>query len=130
MGGSFQNLLRLQYYLEQVNIGLPREEMFRVALGMKELSATRPQIGKMRFWGKIFGIQKNYYVIETELKIGSAEQTADLWTPSDDSAAKSGQAGQPENPGTTENILDAVQTFSRAKDVVLNHEFLTAYSKT
>ncbi|CAL8143133.1 unnamed protein product [Orchesella dallaii] len=130
MGGSFQNLLRLQYYLEQINIGLPREEMFRVALGIKELSATRPQIAKLRFWGKIFGIQKNYYVIEAEFKFGSAEQTMDLWTPSDDTADKNGQEGQQGIPPGTENILDAVQTFSRAKDVVLNHEFLTAYSKT
>ncbi len=49
VAGSFQNLLRLQYYLEQVNLGLPREEMFRLALAIKDLTATRPYIRKARY---------------------------------------------------------------------------------
>lgn len=189
MGGSFQNLLRLQYYLEQVNIGLPREEMFRLALGIKELSGSRSQIGRLRFWGKIFGIMKNYYVVEAELKFGGSENAMDLWTPKEDeeeegglstdkskksltnndksrrsltndeksrrslangeksrrslanddnksrrsltSGAVSGSGnGNKEITGNPETMLDAIQTFSRAKDVVLNHEFLQAYSKT
>lgn len=176
MGGSFQNLLRLQYYLEQVNIGLPREEMFRLALGIKELSGSRSQIGKLRFWGKIFGIKKNYYVVEAELKFGGSENAMDLWQPKEDeeeeglssdnnkskrsltndnksrrsltnndnksrrsitnggagggaNAGGSGNANK-EITGNPETMLDAIQTFSRAKDVVLNHDFLTAYSKT
>lgn len=148
MGGSFQNLLRLQYYLEQVTIGLPREEMFRIALGIKELSGSRTQIGRLRFWGKIFGTSKNYYVVEAELKFGGTEQEMDLWVPKDDNeeeevedeeegaievrskVPKKMVVAEEAPTANPEPMLDAKQTFSRAKDVVLNHDFLTAFSKT
>jgi hypothetical protein len=48
VGGSFQNLLRLAYYLEQVNIGLPREEMFRLAIAIRDLTSQRPFITRAR----------------------------------------------------------------------------------
>lgn len=133
-GGSFQNLLRLQYYLEQVNLGLPREEMFRLAIGIKEMAEARPQISRLRFWGKIFALQKNYYIIEAELKFGGSDQAPDLWVPGDDgtgvgdSGENDGEGGA--GGGAQEQVMDALQTFSRAKNVVLNHEVLAAYSKT
>ena len=40
--GGFPNLLRLQYYLEQVNTGLPREEMFKVALALRQIKLNNP----------------------------------------------------------------------------------------
>jgi hypothetical protein len=48
VAGNFSNLLRLQYYLEQISVGLPREELFRLALSIKDLTANRPFITKAR----------------------------------------------------------------------------------
>ena len=33
---------------------------------MKGLLNKQPNIQKLRFWGKIFGIQKNYYITEAD----------------------------------------------------------------
>ena len=131
-GGSFQNLLRLQYYLEQVNIGLSREEMFRLALGIKELHGSRPQIGRLRFWGKIFGTQRNYYVVEAELKFGGTDQAMDLWQPKEEENNEVElQIQKRLSDAAIKGLeMDAVQTFDRAKDVVLNRDFLQTYAKT
>ena len=40
--GGFPNLLRLQYYLEHANIGLPREEMFKIALVLRQIKLSNP----------------------------------------------------------------------------------------
>jgi len=40
--GGFPNLMRLLYYLEQINVGLPRDEMFRIALAIRQLTVTHP----------------------------------------------------------------------------------------
>lgn len=126
--GSFQNLMRLHYYLEQVNVGLSREEMFRIALGIKEMTGSKSQIGKIRFWGKVFGSQKDYYVVEAELRFGGGDQAMDLWNPKGDDGHEKGRKSDGGSGKALE--MNAAQTFGRAKDVVLNHEFLQAYSKS
>ncbi|KAF5283948.1 hypothetical protein FQA39_LY17189 [Lamprigera yunnana] len=61
------DMLRLSYFFEQAGLGLPRTEMFSILLSLKKLIRTEP-IKSIRFWGKILGSHKNYYVMETELK--------------------------------------------------------------
>ena len=33
---------------------------------MKVLMSEKPSIEKLRFWGKIFGLTKNYYIVEVD----------------------------------------------------------------
>lgn len=63
------DLMRLQHYFEQAGVGLNREEIVRVQLAMKRLIDTFP-LHHARFWGKIFGTEQNYYVIEVEFRDG------------------------------------------------------------
>ncbi|XP_060064318.1 radial spoke head protein 6 homolog A-like [Ylistrum balloti] len=72
------NLLRQAYFFEQVGFGLPREEIVRVSIAMRDIVEQWP-IENVRFWGKIFGIHQNYYVVETDFQEGDYESdTSDL----------------------------------------------------
>jgi radial spoke head protein 4/6 len=62
------NLLELAYYFEQAAIGLGKEETYRVWLALKQLVDTYP-LESIRFWGKIFGIEQNYYIAEVKIEI-------------------------------------------------------------
>ncbi|XP_017890081.1 radial spoke head protein 6 homolog A [Ceratina calcarata] len=61
------NMMDLLYYFEQTNVGLPRREMILLNLSIRRLLADKP-IENVRFWGKILGNPKNYYVVEAELE--------------------------------------------------------------
>lgn len=45
---------------------------------MKNLLNEKPDIQKLRFWGKIFGIKNNYYIVEVDSGILSSEEENDL----------------------------------------------------
>ncbi|CAH0550690.1 unnamed protein product [Brassicogethes aeneus] len=64
---SKNNMLQLLYYFEQTGVGLPRNDMFYLTLSMRKLIHSKP-ISKIRFWGVIYGIFKNYIILEAELK--------------------------------------------------------------
>ncbi|KAK2554388.1 Radial spoke head protein 4-like protein A [Acropora cervicornis] len=57
------DLMNLVFFFEQAGIGLSREEMFRVFLALKQLVDSKP-LQMVRFWGKVFGIECNYYIAE------------------------------------------------------------------
>nr|XP_034177169.1 radial spoke head protein 6 homolog A [Osmia lignaria]XP_034177170.1 radial spoke head protein 6 homolog A [Osmia lignaria] len=61
------NMLDLLYYFEQTNVGLPRSEMVVLNLSIRKLMSEAP-IENVRFWGKILGNPKNYYVVEADLQ--------------------------------------------------------------
>jgi radial spoke head protein 4A len=44
-------------------VGVGREEIFRIWLALKQLVEKYP-LESIRFWGKIFGIEQNYYIAE------------------------------------------------------------------
>ncbi|XP_058806534.1 radial spoke head protein 6 homolog A [Phymastichus coffea] len=60
------NLFELLFYSEQVDIGLPRTEVVLLNLAIRKLIA-KIKVEDVRFWGKILGRSKNYYVIEASL---------------------------------------------------------------
>lgn len=66
---AFPNLMKICYFLEQAGVGLSRDETFRVLLALKQLSDTQP-LQTVRFWGKIFGTEQNYYIAEGEYREG------------------------------------------------------------
>lgn len=61
------NVAEVSFYLEQVGVGLGREEMYRIFLALKQLVDTQP-LQRCRFWGKILGIEANYIVAEVEYR--------------------------------------------------------------
>ncbi|KAL2711444.1 radial spoke head protein 6 A [Vespula squamosa] len=63
---SIPNMMDLLFYFEQTGVGLPRGEMILLNLAIRKLASTVP-IENVRFWGKILGNPKNYYVVEAEL---------------------------------------------------------------
>src|SRR5690606_39216414 len=52
-------------YFELGGICLPDEELYKIALSMKQLAISR-KLKKLRFFGKIYGIEKNYIICEAE----------------------------------------------------------------
>ncbi|CAF4657953.1 unnamed protein product, partial [Rotaria socialis] len=62
------HILEQAYYFEQAGIGLGKDESYRIWLALKQL-ADKGQIDKLRFWGKIFGTQKNYFIAEAEQNV-------------------------------------------------------------
>jgi len=67
------NLPELMYYFEQAAIGISREEMMRIFLALKQLVDNYP-LQTCRFWGKLFGTEKNYIVAEVEYREGEEEE--------------------------------------------------------
>ncbi|KAL6256088.1 hypothetical protein P5V15_013323 [Pogonomyrmex californicus] len=61
------NMLKLFFYFEQTGVGLPRHEVMLLNLSIRKLALTMP-LKNIRFWGKILGKPKNYYVLEAELE--------------------------------------------------------------
>ncbi|TGZ46243.1 Radial spoke head protein 4-like protein A [Temnothorax longispinosus] len=61
------NMLDLLFYFEQTGVGLPRHEIALLNLSIRKLASTMP-LENIRFWGKILGKPKNYYILEAELQ--------------------------------------------------------------
>nr|CAD7458814.1 unnamed protein product [Timema tahoe] len=59
------DLMELMFFFEQAGVGLPRHEMFLIALAISKLSQSQP-VEKVRFWGRILGTKKNYIIAESE----------------------------------------------------------------
>ncbi|XP_060719503.1 radial spoke head protein 6 homolog A [Tachysurus vachellii] len=67
------NLAEINFFLEQIGVGLGREEMHRILLALKQLVDIQP-LQHCRFWGKILGIEGNYIVAEVEFRDGDEEE--------------------------------------------------------
>eukprot|EP01028_Stygiella_incarcerata_P012851 TRINITY_DN80529_c0_g1_i1.p1 TRINITY_DN80529_c0_g1~~TRINITY_DN80529_c0_g1_i1.p1 ORF type:complete len:618 (-),score=237.09 TRINITY_DN80529_c0_g1_i1:303-2156(-) len=53
--------------LQRFGIGLSREDYYRLSIGIQRLCEQNP-IKSARFWGLLFGLENNYFVVETEFK--------------------------------------------------------------
>jgi len=65
--------MELSFYFEQAGVGLNREEVVRIWLALKNLVDSHT-LAHVRFWGKIFGREQNYYVAEVEYREGDEEE--------------------------------------------------------
>ncbi|KAL4219670.1 Radial spoke head protein 4 A [Mactra antiquata] len=63
---SVPDILRQAAFFELAGVGIPREENVRISLALSDLLNDYTSIRTIRFWGKILGLTKNYYVAETE----------------------------------------------------------------
>ena len=69
MGTLPPNVMENLFYFEQAGLGLPRQEAFQMSLSIRSLM-RETRLQKVRFWGKILGMEKNYYVAEAEFQEG------------------------------------------------------------
>lgn len=70
---ALPNLSEVGFYLEQIGVGLGREEMQRIFLALKQLVETHG-LPSCRFWGKILGTESNYIIAEAEYREGEEEE--------------------------------------------------------
>lgn len=73
---ALPNLMDLNFFFEQAAVGLSKEETFKVLLSLKTLVDSKP-LQTVRFWGKIFGIENNYYIAEVDYREGELEEEED-----------------------------------------------------
>uniref|UniRef100_A0A8C6WP51 Radial spoke head component 4A n=1 Tax=Neogobius melanostomus TaxID=47308 RepID=A0A8C6WP51_9GOBI len=70
---ALPNLPEVGFYLEQLGVGLGREELQRVFLALKQLVDTHA-LPRCRFWGKIVGTEGSYVIAEAEYREGEEEE--------------------------------------------------------
>ncbi|XP_055083454.1 radial spoke head protein 4 homolog A [Periophthalmus magnuspinnatus] len=70
---ALPNLSEVGFHLEQIGVGLGREELQRVFLALKQLVETH-SVPRCRFWGKILGTENNYIIVEAEYREGEEEE--------------------------------------------------------
>ncbi|KAJ8275671.1 hypothetical protein COCON_G00074230 [Conger conger] len=97
------NLAEQSFYLEQAGVGLPREELQRIHLALKQLVDAQP-LQTCRFWGKILGTQANYLVAEVDFREGEEEDEEGLQEDGADEEEKEGGAGDEDEEEATEEI--------------------------
>ena len=67
------NVHETMHFFEQAGVGIGREESVRIFLALKQLVEKYP-LDSIRFWGKLFGVEENYYVAEVKFQDGKEEE--------------------------------------------------------
>lgn len=70
--GDVADIVEDASQFEWAGVSLGREEAFRIALSIKQLVETQP-LKSARFFGKVFGNEADYYIVESEFKEGQGE---------------------------------------------------------
>jgi len=60
------DLVHDHHLLQQAGINLNNEQVYQLYLSIQQL-ANQYQLANVRFWGKIFGTKKDYYIVEAKL---------------------------------------------------------------
>lgn len=71
---TVRDLCELQFYWNLFGIGFPREEVFSLSCALRQLRKKNASIATCRFWGKIFGLQSDYYIAECTLTQDALEK--------------------------------------------------------
>jgi radial spoke head protein 4A len=74
---TIPDIIQITNRFEEGGVGIGKSEAFRVSLSMRKLAAKHP-ITKLRFWGKILGLEKNYFIVEAEYKDGEAPKPEEV----------------------------------------------------
>lgn len=64
--GSVQDLMAERQIYQWAGIGFGEQETYRLQKSLKQL-ATEKQAKSLRFFGKVFGTQRDYYIVEAEV---------------------------------------------------------------
>ena len=67
------DLMDFAAHFESGDVGIAKEDLFRMTLSLKKLSDVEP-LKTVRFWGKIIGLESSYYVAEGEFREGEGEE--------------------------------------------------------
>lgn len=81
-----------------LQIGLGREEFFRINLSLKQLTEKYP-LASTKFWGKIFGTKANYIIAEAEFQEGEGEEE-------EEEERSEKEQGEGDGDGGTEDMDD------------------------
>jgi hypothetical protein len=60
------NLFFSQFYWNMLGIGLPMDEVYMLTRSIQKLQKSMP-IKNCSFWGKIYGLRSDYFIVEAEL---------------------------------------------------------------
>ncbi|KAJ3260820.1 Radial spoke head protein 4 A [Boothiomyces macroporosus] len=71
--GDFPDMMDLAGLWEWAGVSFGKEDTFLLFLAIKNLVEVK-QLKSVRLWGKIFGTQGNYIIVEAELKEGAADE--------------------------------------------------------
>ncbi|ORX86769.1 hypothetical protein BCR32DRAFT_324838 [Anaeromyces robustus] len=66
-GNEMPDLMSISNLFEWAGLSLGKEETFLINASMQRLM-TEKGLKSMRFWGKIYGTKKNYYIVEADQK--------------------------------------------------------------
>jgi radial spoke head protein 4A len=101
--GEMPDIITEQELFQSFGEGLSESEAFRVYVAAKRLLDKEP-LAKVRFWGKIQGTQKDYYVVEAKIDENRVAEKEEA------------EEEQPETVGKpAETIYQALNTY-RAKE--------------
>jgi len=74
--GLVQNFLEDSAMFEWAGVGFGRQESYSIAMSLRKLATETPGLESLRLWGKVLGIEGDYYVAEGTLGMppGAAPQ--------------------------------------------------------
>ncbi|KAJ3189489.1 Radial spoke head protein 4 A [Gaertneriomyces sp. JEL0708] len=72
--GEIPDIMDLANLYEWAGLSLGKRDTFTLFLSLKHLVHTKPFLKSVRVWGKILGTQRNYIVVEAELKDGVTDE--------------------------------------------------------
>ncbi|CEM16903.1 unnamed protein product [Vitrella brassicaformis CCMP3155] len=65
---SLPNFMEEAAILEWAGVGFSKTETYRLACSLRRLGANTPGLQSLRFWGKILGTERDYYVAEGQIE--------------------------------------------------------------
>lgn len=104
VGIPFPDLQETSHYFEMGGIGISKEEYSRILLALKKLTVTHP-LSDVRFWGKMFGIEANYYIAEAEYQEGEGEDEEEDEPPPQEQDDEQQEDGDEDAEGKEEDVL-------------------------
>lgn len=96
------NCMELAFWFERASVGLSRTEMFKIFLALKQLWMAN-RLLSIRFWGKVFGLQKDYIVAEVEYNEGEGDD--DVETEKDEQEEEGENAVEEESEASESYLL-------------------------
>jgi len=66
--GAVQNFMEDAAMFEWAGVGFGKQEAYHIALSLRKLASETESLGKLRLWGKILGIDGDYYVAEGSIE--------------------------------------------------------------
>ncbi|KAG8223225.1 hypothetical protein J437_LFUL003576 [Ladona fulva] len=67
------NVMELLHYLEQAGVNIPPHEMLCIGICINQFK-EKVNANKIRYWGKIYGTRKNYFVLEVTVSEDDKEE--------------------------------------------------------